>query len=278
MAIPRNLGNLAQGADTNGVLGVTKGGTGATSSAAAPFALKGANADITSLTGLTTALSVAQGGTGAATLTANNVLLGNGTSALQAVAPGTNGNVLTSNGTTWSSTALPAAGAFTLISTQTASGAASITFTGLSTYNQYMIVFQNIVPGSTSTQLNMQVGTGGGPTYITSNYLQSGVFTDSYGTNPVTYDVSGGNQFTLSASTSITTGALQGTSGFAIISGCVSNYLQITGQISVANVIARNGAYSFTGLQASSQTITAIRVLFGTGTITGKISLYGLSS
>jgi hypothetical protein len=50
-------------------------------------------------------LGVANGGTGATTLTANNVLLGNGTSALQTVAPGTNGNVLTSNGTTWTSTA-----------------------------------------------------------------------------------------------------------------------------------------------------------------------------
>jgi hypothetical protein len=64
-------------------------------------AASGANSDITSLTGLTTALSVGQGGTGAATLTANNVLLGNGTSAVQSVAPGTSGNVLTSNGTTW---------------------------------------------------------------------------------------------------------------------------------------------------------------------------------
>lgn len=44
---------------------------------------------------------VASGGTGATTLTANNVLLGNGTSALQVVAPGPSGNLLTSNGTTW---------------------------------------------------------------------------------------------------------------------------------------------------------------------------------
>jgi len=51
---------------------------------------------------------VAQGGTGASTLTANNVLLGNGTNAVQAVAPNTSGNVLTSNGTTWTSAALPA--------------------------------------------------------------------------------------------------------------------------------------------------------------------------
>jgi len=68
-------------------------------------AKSGANSDITSLTGLTTPLTVAQGGTGAATLTANNVLLGNGTSAPQFVAPSTSGNVLTSNGTTWASTA-----------------------------------------------------------------------------------------------------------------------------------------------------------------------------
>jgi|694.fasta_scaffold31340_8 hypothetical protein len=55
--------------------------------------------------GLSATLAVASGGTGAATLTANNVLLGNGTSALQAIAPSTSGNVLTSNGTTWASTA-----------------------------------------------------------------------------------------------------------------------------------------------------------------------------
>jgi hypothetical protein len=50
-------------------------------------------------------LPVSAGGTGAATLTANNVILGNTTSAVQFVAPGTAGNVLTSDGTTWASTA-----------------------------------------------------------------------------------------------------------------------------------------------------------------------------
>ena len=53
---------------------------------------------------------VSAGGTGSTTLTANNVLLGNGTSALQAVAPSTSGNVLTSNGTTWVSQAPAASG------------------------------------------------------------------------------------------------------------------------------------------------------------------------
>jgi hypothetical protein len=57
-----------------------------------------------SLTSASGTLPVGNGGTGATTLTANNVLLGNGTSAVQTVAPGTSGNVLTSNGTTWTST------------------------------------------------------------------------------------------------------------------------------------------------------------------------------
>jgi hypothetical protein len=59
-------------------------------------------------------LGVASGGTGAATFTTNNVLLGNGTSAFQAVAPGTAGNILTSNGTTWQSTAPVASGVTTI--------------------------------------------------------------------------------------------------------------------------------------------------------------------
>ena len=56
---------------------------------------------ITSGTWNASVIGVAYDGTGASSLTANNVLLGNGTSALQVVAPGTSGNVLTSNGTTW---------------------------------------------------------------------------------------------------------------------------------------------------------------------------------
>ena len=59
---------------------------------------------------LTGTLVVANGGTGATSLAANNVMLGNGTSAVQMVAPGTSGNLLTSNGSTWSSTTPAASG------------------------------------------------------------------------------------------------------------------------------------------------------------------------
>lgn len=101
--------NISLTTAVTGTLPIANGGTNATTAANARSnlgaAASGANSDITSLSGLTTPLSVAQGGTGANTLTANNVILGNGTSAVQFVAPGTSGNVLTSNGTTWTSAA-----------------------------------------------------------------------------------------------------------------------------------------------------------------------------
>jgi hypothetical protein len=62
---------------------------------------------------VTGTVAAANGGTGRTTLTANNVLLGNGTSEVNFVAPSTTGNVLTSNGSTWVSST-PAAGGTTI--------------------------------------------------------------------------------------------------------------------------------------------------------------------
>jgi len=55
-------------------------------------------------------IPVASGGTGVSSLTSGNVLIGNGTGAVQFVAPGTNGNVLSSNGSAWVSTSLSSSG------------------------------------------------------------------------------------------------------------------------------------------------------------------------
>ena len=59
---------------------------------------------------VTDTVAVANGGTGATTLTANNLVVGNGTSAVGFIAPGTAGNVLTSNGTIWESVPAAASG------------------------------------------------------------------------------------------------------------------------------------------------------------------------
>jgi hypothetical protein len=62
------------------------------------------------ITSLAADLAVADGGTGRSTLAANAVLVGNGTSGINSVAPGTSGNVLKSNGTAWTSATLKGIG------------------------------------------------------------------------------------------------------------------------------------------------------------------------
>ena len=90
--------------------GTTVATLGASNGTGVTFA---GNINANAINSLTTQLSVANGGTGATALTSNNVILGNGTSAVQFVAPSTSGNVLTSNGTTWTSAALSTSGTFT---------------------------------------------------------------------------------------------------------------------------------------------------------------------
>jgi len=53
--------------------------------------------------GLVGAVPVANGGTGRSTLTANNLIAGNGTGSVNQIAPGASGNYLVSNGTSWAS-------------------------------------------------------------------------------------------------------------------------------------------------------------------------------
>jgi hypothetical protein len=95
-------GTVTSVGGTGTVNGITLTGT-VTSSG--NLTLGGTLSNVSLTTQVTGTLPVANGGTGAATFTANNVLLGNGTSAFQVVAPSTSGNVLTSNGSTWTSAA-----------------------------------------------------------------------------------------------------------------------------------------------------------------------------
>jgi len=95
-----------------GTLSATTGGSGAGTvtsvalTAPAAFTVAGSPVTTTGTLALTysgTPVPVSSGGTGTSTLTTNSVVLGNGTSAVQFVAPGTAGNVLVSDGTTWTS-------------------------------------------------------------------------------------------------------------------------------------------------------------------------------
>ena len=96
-----------------------------------------------------TGLPVAGGGTGRATLTANYVLLGDGTTAVQMIAPSTTGNILTSNGTTWASAA-PSGGVTSAVA---GVGIAVSGATGAVTFSQ------DIYTGTSTTNASFPVGT-----------------------------------------------------------------------------------------------------------------------
>ena len=223
--------------------------------------------------GLTTHVSgtlpVANGGTGTTTLAANNVLLGNGTSAVQVVAPGTSGNVLTSNGTTWTS-ATPADSGYKFITAVNVTNAASADFTtGFSaTYNTYMLICSEFRAVTSSTQLlcRFRFGT----TFVTSAY--------NYGrqTNGVGATASNSNAFYLAEGASIDSNAALRQSFILHILSANTNLANKQVHWSCLGFDGNNqvsGAGVNTG---QTGVLTGIQFLAQSGNIDGKFRLYGL--
>ncbi len=165
---------------TNGVSGILTGGNGGTGSGFTAFsgpttALKTFALPDASATILTdnADVTVAQGGTGLNTLTANNLIVGNGTGNVTFVAPGTSGNVLTSNGTTWSSAAPDVRTVFNQSTANQGAGFAADTYvtgssvaipsTGLQVGTRYHMVFEasKTAAGVATPILNVRFGTNG---------------------------------------------------------------------------------------------------------------------
>lgn len=120
-----------------------------------------ANVTISSVSG---PVSAAQGGTGQTSLTANNVILGNGTGTVLFVAPGASGNVLVSNGTTWTSNAAASSG-FPIIvgntsvaagSTTSSVGNLTLANTTVTLYTESVVAIGN---SSTSKTIDLTSGT-----------------------------------------------------------------------------------------------------------------------
>jgi hypothetical protein len=104
----------------------TSGLAGTATALATPRAINGTDFDGTAAITVTAAgstlsddVTVANGGTGLSTLTANNVLIGEGTGNVSFVAPGTSGNVLTSDGTDWASSTPASSGIASVIADTT---------------------------------------------------------------------------------------------------------------------------------------------------------------
>ena len=97
-----NLGTIASGVWNGTAIGVSYGGTGATTASGARSnlgaAASGANSDITSLSGLTTPLSGPQGGTGFGSYTTGDLLYADTSSTLARLNDVATGNALISGG------------------------------------------------------------------------------------------------------------------------------------------------------------------------------------
>jgi hypothetical protein len=159
------------------------------------IATSGANANITSLSGLTTPLSVAQGGSGRATLTAHGVLFGEGTAAINQSTAGTSGQPLLSGGASadpnWGTLA-PSFGG-TGLTTLTANAVMLGNGTGNVAFAAPVsagFVLTDNGPGSNPTF--QAVSTLSGRLIGVQRFTSSGTYTPDAGTNSVIVEVQGG--------------------------------------------------------------------------------------
>jgi hypothetical protein len=171
----------------NGTVGATTPNTGAFTalSTTGNTTIGDASADSLTVNATPTfnvAIPVSSGGTGATSVTANSVVLGNGTSALSGnlVAPGTSGNVLTSNGTTWTSAALNFDKSLSTNGYQKIPGGliiqwgitSSISSDGSVTVT-LPIAFPNAMLVATASGYNISTSGAAGPSMITASYSTS---------------------------------------------------------------------------------------------------------
>jgi hypothetical protein len=248
--------------------------------AALTIASSGANSDITSLSALSTPLSVAQGGTGRATLTIHGVLIGETTGAINQTAAGTTGQMLlgstgadpafgnnpTITGGTIDGAAIggttPSSGKFTTItasSTITPSSTAGIVGTTTNDNANAGSVGEFITATGTSVSLPIA----GTTTNITSISLTAG-----------DWDVSGTVQVNNSAN--VLSNAVAGISTTTGTQGAVGTFSQIATTASGAFFITMTQATPVVRLSLSGTTtvflIASGFAASGTGTGSGVIS------
>ena len=254
--------------------------------------ISGANNTLTNISlssSVTGTLPVANGGTGAASLTANNVLLGNGTSALQVVAPGSSGNVLMSNGTTWTSAAA-SSGALTLLQTVTASSSATVDLTtGIgSTYSFYLITFTNVTSTSSSI-FYLRVEESGSYTSNTWFEFANAGYASGSGNLAINNGGNSSCQLTFSSIPPLSSGGGKGSTcnGEVWFSNPTSTTLNKTLNFVCVGVdsfnpqvfVTHGGGARIYNSYDTPPAWTGIRFFFGSGNIsTGVFRLYGLAN
>jgi hypothetical protein len=254
---------------------------------------------------VTGTLPVANGGTGSTSLTANYVLLGNGTGAPQLVAPGTSGNILKSNGTTWQSAAPTSGGTVTEVTfsggtTGLSASGGPITLSGGFTLAGTLVVANGGTGAATLAANNVLLGNGtgalqavapstsgnvltsNGTTWASTPLPAGGTVTQvtfSGGTTGLTASggpVTGSGGFTLAGTLNVAnggTGATSLTTNYVLLGNGTSAPQMIAPSTS-GNVLTSTGTTWASVPAGSGGTVTVVNVSGGTTGLTTSGSGY----
>lgn len=171
------------------------------------------------------------------------------------------------------------AGGLTLLAVLSPSAAATQDDTThiTSTYDDYLIEIENLVPATNLVNFLVRVSTNGGASWATTGYVDSSGITNGFGLNDVFSSISNGIS---NSSYTATPLSIANTSSLGI-SGSIRLYnvnsttaqRQAIGQFACNGLIGlMGGTYATTGTA-----INAIRFMFSTGNITsGKIKIFGI--
>jgi hypothetical protein len=218
--------------------------------------------------------------------TVGDIIVGGTAGAPTRLAAGTSGGVLTSNGPGVAPSYQPGGGGgggvLVLLGAQTASSSAELDFTSLitSTYNKYVLEFENILPATSGASLLLQVSTNNGSSWDTTsghyewaaNFSVSGAAQAAQGSTSAAAMTIAQNVYSLS--------------GDGGLCGTMSLYLPLNASqfkfaiALVASSVTSNSdqlcIQSMTGRYRQSAAYNAFRILFSAGNIaSGTVRVYG---
>lgn len=171
-------------------------------------------------------------------------------------------------------------GALTLIASATVSNSATVNFNNdlTSTYDNYVFIFENVLPATNGAVFQFQVGTGGTPTYATSGYLGTSALVGPSGypyyNNQTTYVALTATQGMLNTAGGLCGGELK-----------INNVNSATNYKGIWTAGQYGDATSVTPLHIlcsyqyqSTTAVTSGRFQFSTGNFAATIKLYGYSN
>lgn len=167
-----------------------------------------------------------------------------------------------------------------LLATVNASAASSVSFNATyitSTYNKYLVQFDSLTAGTDGQSLELQVSSDNGSNWISSGYTWAGIAPNSSSSGSSTGSTGASFIDLLIGNTLKNSSHLMGSGRIEFSKPSASDICMFNFEIgawtssSTLRSIVGSGAYATAG------SINAIRIIMGSGTITGNFHLYGIS-